>query len=170
MQMRHVAFDPYVAADAARSLGVELLDLEALLRQADFVCVTCALTPATQHLINGERLALMRPTAFLINVARGPIIDQRALTECLQARRIAGAALDVFETEPIDPADPLLALDNVILAPHAIAWTDELFRGNGAAAVHSILDVASGRVPADVVNREVLNTPTMSRKLARFAP
>jgi D-3-phosphoglycerate dehydrogenase len=103
------------------------------------------------------------------DVARGPIIDQRALTAALQQRRLAGAALDVFEKEPIEADDPLLALDNVILSPHAICWTDELFRGNGQAACRSILEVASGRVPQDVVNRDVLMQEGLRRKLARFA-
>jgi D-3-phosphoglycerate dehydrogenase len=169
LDMRPVAFDPFVSPDAARASGVELLGLEPLLEQSDFVCVCCALTPDTHHLLNRERLARMKPTAFLINVARGPIIDQQALTALLRARRIAGAALDVFEKEPIDVDDPLLSLDNVILSPHAICWTDELFRGNGQAACRSILDVASGRVPQDVVNRDVLAQTTLRQKLARFA-
>jgi D-3-phosphoglycerate dehydrogenase len=169
LDMRHVAFDPFVSAEAAHALGVELLDLETLLRQSDFVCICCALTPATHHLLNAERLAWMKGTAYLINVARGPIVDQAALTDALRERRIAGAALDVFEKEPIEPDDPLLQLDNVMLAPHAICWTDELFRGNGQAACRSILEVASGRVPNDVVNREVLEHTGLQRKLARFA-
>src|SRR4029079_19544637 len=114
--------------------------------------ICCALTPQTHHLLNAERLSLLKPSAFLINVARGPIVDQAALTRVLQERRIAGAALDVFEQEPIATGDPLLALDNSIVSPHAICWTDELFRGNGQAACRSILDVAAGRTPADVVN------------------
>jgi phosphoglycerate dehydrogenase-like enzyme len=98
----------------------------------------------------------MKPTAYLINVARGPIVDQQALTAVLRERRIAGAGLDVFEQEPIDPADPLLALDNVVLAPHALCWTDECFAGNGRSACQSIVDVAAGRAPQHIVNREAL--------------
>jgi D-3-phosphoglycerate dehydrogenase len=148
---------------------VELLDLDALLEQADFVCVCCALTTETRHLLNGRRLSRMKPTAYLINVARGPIVDQAALTRILQERRIAGAALDVFEQEPVDPNDPLLKLDNVIVSPHAICWTDEIFRGNGRAACQSIVDVASGRVPQDVVNRDVLKQAEFQARLAKFA-
>ncbi len=169
LEMRHVAFDPFVSQDVARSSGAELVSLENLLERSDFVCICCALTPQTLHLLNADRLARMKPTAFLINVARGPIVDQQALTTVLQERRIAGAALDVFEKEPIDADDPLLELDNVIVAPHAICWTDELFRGNGQAACRSILDVADGRVPQDVVNREVIEQPGLKQKLARFA-
>jgi D-3-phosphoglycerate dehydrogenase len=145
------------------------MSLESVLAQADFVCVCCALTPETHHLLNAERLKLMKPSAYLINVARGPIADQRALTEVLRAGRIAGAGLDVFEKEPIDPDDPLLTLDNVILTPHAICWTDEMFRGIGRAACRSILDVASGRIPQDVVNRAVMQQSPLQQKLARYA-
>lgn len=155
-EMRHLAFDPYASSESARAAGAELVDLETLLRSADFVGVCCALTPETRHLMNAARLAFMKPTAYLINVARGPIIDQAALTEALLARRIAGAALDVFEAEPIDPSDPLLALDNVIVTPHAICWTDECFRLNGRSACQSILDAAAGRIPRFVVNPAAL--------------
>lgn len=169
LEMQAVAFDPCVSADAARASGATLLSLNEVLRQADFVCICCALTSETHHLLDAERLALMKPTAFLINVARGPIVDQAALTRILQESRIAGAALDVFEQEPVAADDPLLALDNVIVSPHAICWTDELFRGNGQAACRSILDVAAGQTPTDVVNREVLAQAGMIEKLARFA-
>lgn len=168
LEMRHVAFDPFVTSEAASACGAQLLSLEDVLTQSDFVCICCALTPETYHLLDGRRLARMKPTAFLINVARGPIVDQIALTRLLQDRKIAGAALDVFEREPIAPDDPLLKLDNVILSPHAICWTDELFRGNGEAACRSILDVASGRVPQDVVNREVIGQAGLLQKLLSF--
>ena len=111
--------------------------------------------------MNAERLALMKPTAFLVNIARGPIVDQAALTEALQEGRIAGAALDVFEREPVDANDPLLSLDNVILAPHAIGMTDEVFRGSGRSACRSVIAVAQGRVPDYVVNREALDHPRL---------
>lgn len=169
LEMRHVAHDPFLAPDAAKAAGAELLSLDDLLAQADFVCVTCNLTPETLHLLDARRLGLLKPSAFLINVARGPIIDQQALTRVLQERRIAGAALDVFEQEPIDPADPLLTLDNVIVTPHAICWTDEIFRGNGRAACQSVLDVSAGRMPRDVVNRDVMRHEGLQKKLARFA-
>ncbi len=167
--LRYVAHDPYASPEQAAAFRVELLGLEDLLRQSDFVVVCCTLSSSTHHLLNTTQLALMKPTSFLINVARGPIINQAALTDVLRDRRIAGAALDVFEREPIDPDDPLLKLDNVILAPHAICWTDELFLGNGRAACQSILDVAAGRVPQHVVNRAVLDQPELKSKLTRLA-
>lgn len=169
LEMRSVAFDPYVARDEAAALGVEWLDLDVLLAAADFVVVCCPLTSQTHHLLDARRLALLKPSAHLVNIARGPIVDQAALTAALRHRRIAGAALDVFEQEPPDDNDPLLELDNVILTPHAICWTDELFSGIGRAACQSVLDVAAGRVPSHIVNREVLSDPLMLEKLDRLA-
>jgi phosphoglycerate dehydrogenase-like enzyme len=151
-----LAHDPFADPAVAAAAGVSLVALDDLLRWSDYVCVCCALTPDTRHLLNADRLALLKPTAYLINVARGPIVDQAALTRCLRERRIAGAGLDVFEQEPIDPADPLLGLDNVILAPHSLCWTDECFGLIGRDAVGSLIDVAEGRVPRHVVNRDAL--------------
>jgi D-3-phosphoglycerate dehydrogenase len=156
LELRHLAYDPYATADSAASVGAELVDLETLLGTADFVCICCALTKETFHLIDASRLGQMKPTAFLINVARGPIVDQQALTTALRARRILGAAIDVFEEEPVDPREEILTLDNVIVTPHGICWTDECFLGNGRSACEAILDVAAGRTPRYVVNRAAL--------------
>ncbi len=169
LEMRHLTFDPWVTPEQARAGGAALVDLETLLRESDIVSVNCPLTPDTHHLLNAERLALMKPTAYLINTARGPIVDQPALYEALRERRIAGAGLDVFDPEPPDPSDPILALDNVILAPHGICWTDECFHGNGSSACRSILEVAAGRVPSLVVNRDAITSPAFTAKLARHA-
>lgn len=111
---------------------------------------------------------MMKPTAYLISTARGPIVDQVALTEALRERRIAGAGLDVFEEEPVDPNDPILKLDNVIVSPHALCWTDECDRIMGESVLRSILDVAAGRVPANVVNREAIDTPAVQAKLRKY--
>ena len=167
--MRHIAFDPYTTPEDAAASGVELVDLETVMSTSDIISIHCPLTPQTQGLINAERLALMKPTAYLINTARGPIVDQAALTEALQERRIAGAGIDVFEREPVDPHDPLLKLDNVIVAPHALCFTDEVALGNGGSACRSILEVAAGRVPKNVVNRDVLDTVAFREKLVRYA-
>lgn len=155
--MRFIAHDPFASPDLARSLGIELVDLDTVFREGDFVSISCPLTPETHHLVNAERLALMKPSAYLINTARGPIVDQAALTKVLQAGSIAGAGLDVQEQEPPDLDDPLLKLDNVILAPHALCWTDQCFAGIGASAVRSVLDVADGHVPRGLVNRAALS-------------
>jgi phosphoglycerate dehydrogenase-like enzyme len=151
--LRILAADPFVGEPPA---GIELSPLEALLAEADFVVVTCPLTKETYHLLDAERLALMKPTAYLVNIARGPIVDGTALAEALAARRIAGAGLDVFEPEPVRPDDPLLTLDNVILAPHAVGLTDELFRLGGQSASRAVLAVADGRTPEFPLNPAVL--------------
>jgi phosphoglycerate dehydrogenase-like enzyme len=160
--LRRLACDPYCEAPPP---GVELVELDTLFGESDFVVVLCPLTDETRGLVGAEQLALMKPTAFLVNIARGPIVDQGALTAALRERRIAGAALDVFEPEPIDPSDPLLELDNVILAPHALGLTDEIFRSSGVSACRSVLAVAEGRVPEYVVNREALSHAKLRDRL-----
>ena len=168
LNMRFIAHDPYADAAEAASLGVELVGLEALFRRADVLAVNCPLSEATRHLVNAERLALMRPSAYLINTARGPIVDQPALTAALREGRIAGAGLDVLEREPPDPDDPILCLDNVIVTPHALCWTDQLFAGNGAADVAAVLEVMAGRPPRGIVNREILENPAWRRRLEAY--
>jgi phosphoglycerate dehydrogenase-like enzyme len=154
--MRRIAFDPYADASACPP-GVELVDLESLLGRSDFVCVTCPLTAETYHLLNRGRIALMRPGACLINVGRGPIVDTRALADALRNGHLGGAALDVFETEPVGLDHPLLALDNVILSPHAIGYTDAAFRGLGADACANVLAVARGQLPHHIVKASLMS-------------
>jgi D-3-phosphoglycerate dehydrogenase len=166
--MNFIAHDPYADRTVAAELGIELVSLEDVFRRSDIVSVNCPLTAETKHLVNADRIALMKPTAYLINTARGPIVDQRALTRALQARRIAGAGLDVLEVEPPEPDDPILTLDNVILAPHALCWTDQCFAGNGAADVQAVLEVQHGREPRGVVNRAVLESERWRRRLEDY--
>lgn len=166
--MKLIAHDPYADPKVAQELGVELVELQDLFRRSDALSITVPLTPETTHIVNAERLALMKPTAYLINTARGPVVDQKALTRVLQERRIAGAGLDVLEQEPPDPNDPILKLDNVILAPHALCWTDQCFAGIGAADVRAVLDVQHGREPRGVVNREVLSSDGWRQRLADY--
>ncbi|MGE3875588.1 MAG: NAD(P)-dependent oxidoreductase [Parvibaculaceae bacterium] len=166
--MKFIAHDPFADRKVADELGIRLVSLEDVFRDADIVSVSCPLSPETHHLVNAERLALMKPTAYFINTARGPIVDQKALTKVLQERKIAGAGLDVLEQEPPDPGDPILKLDNVILAPHALCWTDQCFAGNGAADVKAVLEIQKGLEPRGIVNRDVLNHPDWQRRLALF--
>ena len=166
--LKFMACDPFADTELAAELGVDLVDLETLFRQADFLSVNCFLSEETRGLVNRERLALMKPSACLINTARGPIVDQKALTEALAERRIAGAGLDVLEQEPPDPDDPILKLDNVIVTPHGLCFTDQLFAGTGAADVKAVLDVMHGRVPASIVNRDTVEDPVWRGKLEAY--
>ena len=166
--MKFIAHDPFADRKIAGELGIELVSLEDAFRRADILSVSCPLTPETRHIVNAEKLALMKPTAYLINTSRGPTVDQKALTKVLQEKKIAGAGLDVLEQEPPDPNDPILALDNVILTPHALCWTDQCFAGNGAADVRAVLEIQHGREPRGIVNRAVLASPIWQNRLARF--
>ncbi len=167
--MTFIAHDPLANPKLARELGIRLVSLEELFLEADVLSISCPLTNDTHHIVNAERLSLMKRSAYLINTSRGPVVDQAALTKVLEEGRIAGAGLDVFEEEPTMVDDPLYKLDNVILAPHSICWTDQCFAGNGAADVKAVFDVMHGRVPTGVVNREVLDQPAWRSKLASYA-
>ena len=157
-----LAADPNVDSLEMETLGTKLVPLDTLMRESDYVVVACLLDAATHHLITARNLALMKRSAYLINVARGPIVDEKALIAALRSGAIAGAATDVFEQEPPAPDNPLLAMDNVIVTPHSLCWTDQCFAGLGASAIQSIVDVAEKRVPMYVVNRKVLEHATTS--------
>ena len=142
--MRILGADPYRSAPELAGKGVELVTLEALLGQSDFVVIACLLDASTRHLIDAGRLALMKPTAFLINVARGAIVDEAALLETLRARRIRAAAIDVFSKEPLPADDPVRSLDNVVLTPHIGYATEDTFRLFYGQMVEDIAAWASG--------------------------
>jgi phosphoglycerate dehydrogenase-like enzyme len=167
--MRVLVTTPHLTRADEDEQGVEGIALEPLLERSDFVVVACPLKPETHRLLDAGRLALMKPTAFLINLARGPIVDQAALVEALRAGRLAGAGLDVFEREPIDRDDPLLGLPNVVAAPHALGYTDELFRSCVESACAAIVAVATGNVPDHLANPAVLASAGFREKLRRFA-
>ncbi|MEU0206415.1 NAD(P)-dependent oxidoreductase [Streptomyces canus] len=164
-----IAYDPYCPPETARELGVRLADADTVMAEADAVIVMCVLTEETYHLVDARRLALMKPSAVLLNVARGPIVDEAALIDALRAGRIHGAGLDVFESEPPGADNPLLSMDNVVLSPHSLAWTDEMSAGNGGSAVRAVLEVATGRLPRFVVNRDVLGHAYLSERLGALA-
>jgi phosphoglycerate dehydrogenase-like enzyme len=166
--MKFIAHDPFADKAVAAELGIELVGLPDLFARADVLCVNCPLTPQTHHLVNAERLALMKPTAYFINTARGPIVDQKALTAALRRGAIAGAGLDVFEDEPTDPDDPIFKLENVITAPHALCWTDQCFAGNGAADIKAVLDIQRGIIPRGIVNRDILERPKFKSRLEAY--
>ena len=135
-----------VAIDGARQTS-----LEELLAEADVIVVACLLTEDTHHLIDAAAFARMKPTAFFINMARGPIHDEAALNAALQSGQIAGAGLDVTEEEPIADNSPLLTMDNTIITAHSLCWTDECFEDIARTALRSIVDVSRGHRPKHVV-------------------
>jgi D-3-phosphoglycerate dehydrogenase len=157
--LKLLATDPVANDVELGYIGARKVDLDTLMRESDFVVICCLLNEHTRHLIGAEALAKMKPTSYLINVARGPIVDEKALIDVLRKRCIAGAALDVFEQEPVDPANPLLTLDNVIVTPHSLCWTDECFHNMASTGLRSIVDALNGRIPEFLVNRAVLQHP-----------
>ncbi len=167
---RPLVYDPCLTAEAIAALGAEPVTLDDLLRRADFVSIHCPLNAQSRGLIAARELALMKPTAYLINTARGGIVDESALYAALCERRIAGAAIDCFEQEPILSPPKWATLDNVILAPHSIAWTHEMFRDIGRCACQVMIDLSQHRVPAGIVNREVLDRPSFQDKWRRLCP
>jgi phosphoglycerate dehydrogenase-like enzyme len=166
--MRFIAHDPFADRKVAEELGIELVDLDTLFRDADFLSVSCPLNDETRHIVNAERLRLMKPSAYLINTSRGPTVDERALVEALEQGTIAGAGLDVFEDEPYPADHPINRLDNVWLTPHALCWTDQCFAGIGAADVKAVLDVMHGRVPRGLVNRSIADDARWREKLKEY--
>jgi phosphoglycerate dehydrogenase-like enzyme len=168
-QMNVLAYSPHADRAQAGALGVRLVSLEDLMRQSDFVSLHCRLTEATRGLITSEIFGLMRSSAYFINVARGELVDQQALTAALRARKIAGAGLDVFDVEPLPSGDPLFGLDNVILTPHWSASTKDVWIATGHEMARGMLKAASGQAPDNVVNPEVLERPRFRQKLLNFA-
>jgi phosphoglycerate dehydrogenase-like enzyme len=147
-----VAVDPHVDVAYAAQAGATLCSLENLLKQSDVVVVACLLNESTRRLLNAKRLRLMKPTAYLVNVARGPIIDEAALIEVLREGKIAGAGLDVFEKEPPDPDNPLLTMETVIPTAHCLCWTDSFVESVARDAISGIIAAVNGHWPEYVVN------------------
>ena len=166
LDMEVIVHDPALSAADAAELGVRLCDLDTIFREGDFVSLHCPLTDGTRHLVNAARLAQMKPTAYLINTARGPVVDQAALYDALVAGTIAGAGLDVLDPEPSAADAAIAGLDYVILAPHALGWTDHMFAEMARLNMAAIRAVAGGQNPDYVVNREVLDDPAFRAKLA----
>ncbi len=153
--LRILGYDPYLDKSIAREHEITLVSLPELLKESDFVSVHTPLTKETRHLIGEKEFEQMKPTAYFINTSRGPVVDEPALIKTLREGRLAGAGLDVFEKEPIDPDNPLLKMDNVVVTPHTASYCDASFsllrRRVGEAAVN----ILSGRWPRSVVNPTV---------------
>jgi phosphoglycerate dehydrogenase-like enzyme len=146
-----LAADPHVAPAALLALGAEGVPLERLLRESDFVVATVLLNDETHHLMNAARFAQMKRSAYFINLSRGPIVDEPALIAALRGGVIAGAGLDVFEQEPVAPDNPLLTMDNVLVTPHALCWTDECFDAIAREGLGCMVEFANGRTPKAVI-------------------
>ena len=162
-----IAYDPFVPAEVLSELGVRSVGLEELLATADFVSVHCPLNDKTRGLIGAVELQRMKRDAYLLNTARGGIVDEDALLDALRSGRIAGAALDCFDVEPVTEPHRFGELQNVLLAPHSIAWTGELFRDIGRMACQSMCDLSLGQRPRGVLNAELFQKPSFCEKWAR---
>lgn len=148
---RMLAADPHVDPATVAALGAEHVTLDRLLAESDFVLAAVLLNDETRHLMNADRFARMKRSAYFVNMARGPVADEAALIAALRDGVIAGAGLDVFEQEPVAPDNPLLAMDNVIVTPHALCWTDECFDQIAREGLGCIVDFSLGRRPKTVV-------------------
>jgi phosphoglycerate dehydrogenase-like enzyme len=163
---RLLAHDPYVRPEIAEQAGVELADIETVMQSSDYVVVMCTLTDETRGLVSARLLDLMKPTACLVNTARGPIVDQSALVSKLRDGSLAAAALDVTDPEPPERGDEVLQLENVITTGHAIAWTHESLQGACEEPCVAVASAYRGEVPTHVVNQSVLSRQAFRAKLA----
>ena len=168
-EMQCMAHDPVADPALALALGVRLVDIDTLFRESDFLTVNCPLNAFTKGLVSARLIGLMKPGAYLVNTARGPIIDETALYAALAGGRIAGAGLDVFEEEPVRADNPILQLDNVVVTPHGICFTDECMRRLAESAFRATLDVASGRQPQYIVNPDALAAGRWNGRVAGTA-
>lgn len=153
--MRVIAYDPYVPKEIAEKLGIQLTDFETLLRNSDFISIHVPLTLETRGMIGEKELKQMKKTAYIINTARGPIIQEEALYKALKNGWIAGAGLDVYEKEPPDSDNPLFKLENVVLTPHIAYYTQEAIRRLEMSAVKEAIRILQGQLPKNLVNKEV---------------
>lgn len=157
--MKLLGCDPNIAQSSVASLGVTMVDKDTLLRQSDYISINTLLDDKTRGLIGAREFGLMKPSAYFINTARGPVVVESALIDALKNNRIAGAAIDVFEQEPVSPDNALLKMDNVIVAPHAICHTDECMSLLGQSAFKAAVELAHGRKPHLIVDAEALRHP-----------
>ena len=150
--------DPYASDEAIRGAGAEpVTDWRATLPELDFLSVNCPKTDETTGMVGAEELAAMKGTAYVVNTARGGIVDEAALVDALRRRVIAGAAIDAFEVEPATADNPMFALDNILVSPHSAGVTEESMFRMGASCARNVVDCFDGKLdPANVVNREVL--------------
>ena len=154
--MRVLAYDPFPSEEFAKEYNVTYCSLEQLVKESDYISIHCPLMEETNHLIGEKEFAMMKPTARILNCARGEIIDEKALYNALSENQIAGAALDVYETEPFEQDNPLFALDNVVLSPHIAGMTYECRKFVIETAFQNIIDITEGNKPRGLINPEAL--------------
>jgi len=157
LNMRVVYYSRTRKPDVEVELGISYVPLNDVLSESDFLVLSTALTPETVKMIGEKELRSMKPSSYLINISRGAVVDEKALAKALKEGWIAGAALDVFEKEPIDPDNPLISMDNVVLTPHIASASFEARRRLAEEAAENILRVLRGEVPPSLLNPEVLN-------------
>ncbi|MFC1958232.1 C-terminal binding protein [Chloroflexota bacterium] len=154
--LRILGYDPYVDKSLANEHGITLVSLPELLKESDFVSLHTILNDETRHMIGEEAFKQMKPDAYFINTSRGPVVDEPALIKALQEKWIAGAGLDVFEKEPVDPDNPLLKMDNVTVFPHSASYSDAAFKLPRIIMQQEALRIIRGHWPKNVVNKAVI--------------
>lgn len=162
--MKVIAYDPFIPKQIAEETNVELVDLDTLCAQADYISVHTPLNKSTKGIISNQQFKQMKETAFLINTARGPVIDEQALIEALSNKEIAGAGLDVLELEPISEDNPLREMDNVILTPHIAYYSSESELELKQKTAQNIIDVLTGYYPSYIVNQDVKEKVKLANK------
>ena len=155
--MQVITYDPYVSDDVLKRANVRRVELDELIRTSDYISLHCPLTPETKHLFSTEAFQKMKRSAYLVNTARGPVIDEAALAQALDQKLIAGAALDVMEKEP-PGTSPLFGRDNIIVTPHTSFYSEESLVDLQTKAAEEVVRVLSGQAPRNPVNPEVLKT------------
>lgn len=154
--MEILAYDPFMDLDYCKKHEISSVGLDQIFETCDYITIHCLLNESTRHLVNSERLGKMKPGAFLINTSRGGVVEEKALAEVLRERKIAGAALDVFETEPLPKDSPLFDLDNIILIPHIAGYSHDVTIKAGVMVAESVLAALKGEVPPHLLNKEVV--------------
>lgn len=161
--MRVLFYDVIPRPEMEKDFGAKKVDLDTLLKESDFVSVHVPLMKETHHLVNAQKLSLMKKTAYLINNSRGPVVDEKALYEALRKEQIAGAGLDVFEQEPTPVDNPLLKLDNVVVAPHISSASLETRAKMSEMVAENLVAFFEGKRPPNLVNSDVIKTKPLSR-------
>lgn len=159
-----ISYDPFVPKEVAKNLNVELVELNELCAQSDFISVHAPLIDATRGMISDPQFNVMKKESFIINTARGPVIDEKALIRALEAGKIAGAGLDVVEDEPIASDNPLLKMDNVILNPHAAWYSEEAQLELKTKTAQNVADAAEGFYPTYLFNKDVKERLNLKEK------